>query len=385
MHVNSSSIATRLFYNGWQISMGAVGQSVYSARLLQGFARHSAPDQLDTTILCPSSLSLSFPPLRVEQISVRKIGNFAIDGLLWDNKLLSDRRLWERNSVFFSPGAVYGLRAPPRMAITYHDCIYRYWPVYHGRSGIRRIRARLMERYLHRAQRVFTESVHAQNDIAKWTGVSPEKISVIPAWLPPEFSPENARAGLDAARARYHLPERYWLYIGGYDVRKNVEHLIRAYARARSSTTCPPLVLAGRVPRKKAPYLCDVAGARAEANLDTAAIIEPGFIEDADLPALYAGAELLIFPSLMEGYGLSPLEAMGCGCPAVVADNSSLREVVRDADYRFDTASLDSLTDILVTAARKPLPLNPSFRRDDHDERAAIQRYLSALTALGAA
>ncbi|MCO6400027.1 MAG: glycosyltransferase family 4 protein [Verrucomicrobia bacterium] len=371
--------------NGWQAGMGAVGLGVYTNRLLQGLARHLNSTALSATVLAPTAQMPNWAPMRVEPIPFKHLRHPVLDVMAWNHRLLSDRRLYEKDTVFFSPGALWGVRAPRGMAIVYHDCIYRHFPVYFGRLGYRRMLARLTERYLHRAQVVFTESHHARDDIAEWTGVAPEKFVVIPAWLPPEFTPEAAALRVAEVRARYNLPPRYWLYIGGYDVRKNVEFLIRAYAKARTAAPCPPLALCGRIPQRTAPTLCDVAGARRETQIEPSALLEPGFIEDADLPALYAGSELLIFPSLMEGYGLTPLEAMGVGCPAIVADNSSLREVVRDAEYRFDTASSDRLTDMLISAAGNPLHVNPSFRREDHDEKSAMHRYLETFTKLGSA
>lgn len=370
----------RILINGWHAGMGAVGQGAYANRLLRGLARHVDREHVEVIVLVPEGRTLALSPLQVEALPYRSRGHAVLDTTAWNYRVLTNRRAADAHTIFFSPGPVWGLRAPPRMAITYHDCIYRHFPVYLGRWGLRRWMLRWAERYLHRARVVFTESDHARADIAAHTGVPIDRIVAIPAWLPPEFSPAAAKARAADVRARYRLPDRYWLYLGGYDVRKNVEFLVRAYAKARRATTCPPLVLAGRIPTRRAPTLCDVNGARSEAGLDASALVEPGFIADADLPALYAGAELFVYPSLMEGYGLPPMEAMGCGCPALVADNSSLREVVRDAAYRFDTRSPDALVDRLIHAAREKIPLNPSFDPAHHDERAAMCAYVRALT-----
>lgn len=374
---------TRLLINGWSLGMGAVGQGAYAVRLLEGLARHGGGVRERTTVLLPAAIleewRARLAPLGVEALRTARWGHPLLDALAWNRRLLADPRLRERDTLFFSPGGCWGGPPPPRMAITHHDCIYRHFPVYLGRRGLRRWATFRAERYLRHARIVFTESDHARADIAAHTGVPLERIRSIPAWLPPEFFPASAREGLPAVRQRYHLPDRYWLYLGGYDVRKNVGTLLRAYAMARRAAPCPPLVLAGRIPTRRAPTLCDVAGARRETGLGTDALCEPGFIADADLPALYAGAELFVYPSLMEGYGLPPMEAMGCGCPAWAADNSSLREVVRDADYRFDARDVGSLAERLAAAARRPPPMNPSFRREDHDERTAITAYLDTL------
>jgi len=373
----------KLIINGWHLKMEGVGQGAYAWRLVDGLRRHADSASADITVIVPAShadqLAKKIHPLTVSGRSSLKLGHDILDGLAWHWQLLSEASRCDDQTVFFSPGPCWGLHTPARMAITYHDCIYRHFPVYLGRSGIRRWAVRQSEKFLHRAGLIITESDHARDDIADLLHVAKDKIAVVPAWLPPEFNPDSARTQMDAARKKYHLPDRYWLYLGGYDVRKNIEFMIRAYAAARRQADCPPLVLAGRIPQRTAPTLCDVAGVRHEMGLDQQVLPEPGFIAESDLPALYAGAELFIYPSLMEGYGLPPMEAMGCGCPAIVADNSSLREVVIDRDYRFETSDPEALTALLAQAARKPLPLNPGFDRNRHDEATAIQRYLALL------
>lgn len=271
------------------------------------------------------------------------------------------------------------------MAVTFHDCIYRHFPVYLGRRGVRKWLAGRQEKYAKNAGVIFTQSDHAKDDITRQTGVDPRAINVIPAWLPPSFNGKPAQAGIEAARERYQLPERYWLYVGGYDFRKNIAFLIEAYAAAAKSVHVPPLVLAGKIPQQRSASMCDVAGALRASGLDENEVRMPGFIADEDLPALYGGAELFIFPSLMEGYGLPALEALGCGCPALVADNSSLREVVPDHNYRFETHDPAVLAEKLRVAAKEPLPFPSFFKPREHDEAVAIRRYLTALAELGKA
>lgn len=379
----------RLWINGWHAGMEGVGQGVYAQRLLAGFARYADSAPFEMVVLVPEqraeALAKQLHPLRVEGRPHTPRANAIFNAMDWHLRFFALSELRDKHARTFSPGAGWGLRAPPHLALTWHDCINRHFPVYMGRRFIRAWAIRRAERFLRHAQAVFTESEHAAHDISQFLNISPKKISVIPAWLPPEYSPDPARARVADVRAKYHLPERYWLYVGGFDVRKNVEFLIRAYSEARQRRSCPPLVLAGRIPTNLAPTLCDIAGAERAAGLNNDTLIKPGFIDNADLPGLYAGAELFVYPSLMEGYGLPPMEAMGCGCPAVVADNSSLREVVTDTDYRFSTDSAAQLCELLITAAINPLSINPSFKRSTHDEAFAISNYYKALTELGSA
>ncbi|HEY5930473.1 MAG TPA: glycosyltransferase, partial [Burkholderiales bacterium] len=175
------------------------------------------------------------------------------------------------------------------------------------------------------------------------------------------------------------LPARYWLYVGGYDYRKNLELLIDAYGRAAQSSECPSLVLAGNIPRNLSKPVCDVHGALRRAGIASERVCCPGYIDAGDLAAVYAGAELFIYPSLSEGFGLPPVEAMSCGCPAIVADTTSLPEVVTDEDYRFPVGHSARLVEMLLSAARAPLPLNPGFDRSLYGQARGIRDYLQVI------
>ena len=368
--------------------MHGVGQGVYARRLIEGLLRHVNSQKFRITILVPhhSTDPIEAMPSHANWMVLKspRPAHPLLDTMAWNQRLLAHRSLFDPGVLFFSPGPCWGWRAPRNLALTHHDCIYRHYPVYLGRRFIRKWSASMTERYLHRAKIVFTESEHARADIADQTGLPISRIQVIPAWLPPAFNVVTARSTREQVRLRHALPERYWLYVGGYDIRKNVEFLLDAYAQARARTECPPLVLAGGIPGQPAPTYCDVRGRLRALQLSAPALVEPGFIPDDDMLGLYAGAELMIYPSLFEGYGLPPLEAMGCGCPALVADNTSLREVVTDRTHRFATETTEELTDLLVQAAHRPLPLNPSFAPAQHDERRAMELYFRSLEDMAA-
>ena len=125
------------------------------------------------------------------------------------------------------------------------------------------------------------------------------------------------------------------------------------------------------------PY-CDVFGALRDSGLDPDTVLMPGRIADSDLPGLYAGAGLFIYPSLYEGFGLPPAEAMAAGTPLLVSDGSSLPEVVQKPECRFDPAISSQLTAKLDAAAVDPSqftsPLPPCI-----SEAASIASYLAAI------
>ena len=373
-----------LIVDGWHLASPGTGLGAYAERLLVGLTRNSAFDVEWRAAVPASCRAMSLPAGHVLFVKAPRTGQPLVDRLLWNARLGLLAR--GDNAALFSPAPFWCPAAPPAVAVTHHDCIVRRFPCYQGRRYLRRWMLRREERFLSRCRLVLTESEFSKQELVELTGVDAARVRVIPAWLPPEFDAGTARADAGRVRAVYRLPGRYWLYVGGYDYRKNVDFLIRAYAQAASGVVCPPLVLAGNLPTDLSGPVCDPLGAMAGAGVDRGRqIVTPGFVPAADLPGLYAGAELFVYPSRYEGYGLPPLEAMGCGCPAIVGDNSSLREVVRDREYRFATDDQAQLAVLLARAATIALPPNPSFRAADHAEAAAMRAYGDVLSALAGA
>ena len=240
---------------------------------------------------------------------------------------------------------------------------------------------RATERFAAKADLVLTVSDFSAKELTASAGIPSTKIRVVPNWVDPSYFVPSSAAALAALRQKLELPGRFWLYVGGFDYRKNVEFLIRAYAMARAEAACPPLILAGAIPADLAKPVCDIRGAIREAGLPPETVLMPRLIETADLPALYSAAELLIYPSLYEGFGLPPAEAMAVGTPVLVSDGSSLPEVVRSSHCRFDPRVADSLRIKLVQATANPQQfcsdLPPEFRQAD-----GIHRYLESITEL---
>jgi glycosyltransferase involved in cell wall biosynthesis len=188
-----------------------------------------------------------------------------------------------------------------------------------------------------RAARVLVPSGHARDELCALLGVPPERVLVTPEGVEARFAPPHegpARAEHDDAFFR-HLGVRrpYVLALGNLQPRKNVARLIQAWALlVRSGADADHrLVVAGgfRGRRDDAPALSVTAGIGDR-------VVFPGFVRHADLPMLYAGASLFVFPSLYEGFGLPVLEAMACGTPVACSWTSALPEVASDAAATFD-------------------------------------------------
>jgi len=145
------------------------------------------------------------------------------------------------------------------------------------------------------------------------------------------YCPEPDPAAAAEVRARYGLPERYILYLGGYDQRRNVSTLLRAFAelvrRLGPLDEMPYLALAGGLPAVDSDLTPDPRRLVRELGLELQ-VRCIGRVREEDKPALYRAADLFVFPSSYEGFGLPPLEAMACGTPVVAAEATSLPEIV---------------------------------------------------------
>jgi glycosyltransferase involved in cell wall biosynthesis len=233
-------------------------------------------------------------------------------------------------------GHVYDL-----MPLAVEDIYLRRYGLPVGRK-IRLYRAYLRHA-LRRVDRVIAISEHTKRDLVRLMGFPPERVrAVLPAPAPGMRPPDDPRR-LGALRARLGLPEGYLLYTGGYDYRKNVEVIVRAHTAARKKGLELPLVLAGGM---ESPY-----GRRIQELASGApGVVRPGFVPDEDLPALYAGAGLVLYPSLYEGFGLPVVDAMACGAPVACSDHPSLDEAAGGAALRLPAGDESAWAEAMLRA-----------------------------------
>lgn len=209
--------------------------------------------------------------------------------------------------------------------VTVHDLIPLVVPGYHS-SALVRAYMRLVAAAARRADLVLTDAQATVGEIVRRLGVPAERVRAIPLAAAGAYRPVWGEA-LAAMRARYGLPEVYLLYLGGFDLRRNLATLFRALALARRrDPALPPLVLAGALPPADTPFAPDPRRLAAEAGVGEG-VRFLGRVPEEDKPALYSGALAFLFPSRYEGFGLTVLEALACGTPAAVADATSLPEV----------------------------------------------------------
>jgi glycosyltransferase involved in cell wall biosynthesis len=228
--------------------------------------------------------------------------------------------------------------------VTIYDMTALLFPEHHT-AGTRELQIRKFRFAQEKADAVIAISEATKRDIVAHLGISAQRVHVIYGGVSPAFHPIEARNALARALAPMGLsPGSYILYVGTIEPRKNLRRLIEAYhlLRKMMPPPAPKLVLAGASGWKYQETFECVE----DLNLE-GAVVFLGRVSSEALPALYNGAVLFIYPSLYEGLGLPPLEAMACGVPVIASNVSSLPEIVGDAGILIDPQDVQALAAIL--------------------------------------
>jgi glycosyltransferase involved in cell wall biosynthesis len=322
----------RIAINAWFIDRPTTGSGQYLTHLLDEYQAH-----LDrhTFLLCGHAHH------RFSEIANRPSASFAWQVLhtpfdpfhrhlakLWFEQVSFPRacRRW-RADLIHVPYWASPLRPPAPTVVTVHDLIPLLLPAYSG-GTLGRWYTRLVSLSARRASCVITDSESSRQDIVEHLRLPAGRVRTIHLAAEERFRPVDDPGDLKRVRGKYELPGRYLLYLGGFDVRKNVPGILRAFARLDVPDALDiRLVIAGKLPARDSAFFPDPRRiARELGILDRVRF--PGWVDEEDKPALYSGAFAFLFPSHCEGFGLPPLEAMSCGTPAIVSNRSAQPEVV---------------------------------------------------------
>ncbi len=260
----------------------------------------------------------------------------------------------DQADIFHSPHTPFprAVREHPRIKkfLTLHDFIpltnpeYFVWPAKPFMDGV--LACLTPENF------AFCVSETTRNDALNYSRIPPENVFVTPLAADEKlFQPVTDAAQLAAVRAQFKIPDApYFLAVSAHDRHKNFPHLIRCFGTLVDSGELPEanLVIVGPNPSHSAEVIAALAAhPRARAR-----VIIAGFVPDENLAALYSGAVAFLFPSLAEGFGIPPLEAMQCGTPVIASNTTSIPEVVGDAGILLPPTDEDAWCQNILRLAR---------------------------------
>jgi glycosyltransferase involved in cell wall biosynthesis len=257
--------------------------------------------------------------------------------------------LWlsmEKADLFHLPQN--GFRIPHvkncKIIVTIHDLIPYFLPEMVRPSFLKRF-TREMPEIIERSDHILTVSEYSKQDIIKIFRVDSSKISVVYSAPTTAYRPLPKKTTQKYLAAKYGLRKPFILYAGGLNPRKNVAELIYAYSKVyRDLQQFQQLIILGGASRHAEELKLLVRALNLEAD-----VIFPGFVDSIDVPLFYNGADLFVYPSLYEGFGLPPIEAMACGTPVITSNVSSIPEIVGEAAIQINPNDTLQLAEAILS------------------------------------
>ncbi|KKT49528.1 MAG: Glycosyl transferase group 1 [Candidatus Collierbacteria bacterium GW2011_GWC2_44_18] len=227
---------------------------------------------------------------------------------------------------------------------TVHDLVPFLYPQT-TTDSIRNAHKKKLAWVIRESRKIIAVSESTKRDLISILRVPDNKIVVIPEGVEERYTPQPQEI-IDLAKRHYKTGDSYIFTLSTQEPRKNQAVLIKAYERVRETYPDLKLLIAGRV--------------RQDGGLSkTEGVIVPGYIPDADMPALYSGCLAFVLPSVYEGFGLPPLQAMACGAAVAVSNISSLPEVIGEAGVLFDPGSVEAIVAGIIEAIENRAGLRP--------------------------
>jgi len=312
----------------------AGGNETYFRQLIQGLTADSSDNRYTLFYTHPGALDLKTGDRRFTFVEVPKnpIARLAV-GL--------PQKLRELRPDVFHCQYVRPLFVNAPTVVSIHDLAYEHFPAFF--HPLERTRLKItVRRTARRADHILTLSEFSAADIARRYQVSRDKITVTYLAASAMFHPRDKAACQKVVREKYGTFSPFILYIGRIQARKNLPRLVEAFAIARRRGTPCKLVLVG-----KKDFQFDRLEARIKELGMEDSVIFPGYVAFEDLPLFYNAADLFVFPSFFEGFGLPVIESMASGVPTITSRGSSLEEVAGDAAVLIDPGNTDSLAEAM--------------------------------------
>lgn len=313
------------------------GIARYLGEFLKYALRHKCEHEY--TLFCNQFTRIPLQEHRLKKIFIPEYLTF-----WWDQVQLPCYLSRERVDIFLTPYLKAPFFAPCKLVIIINDLISLLFPEYRKlKSFARRVYFKNLGRQAaRRAEKIITISQYSKKDILDVFQIRAERVKVIYLSADEEYRPITSN--LEKVTSRYGIREKFIFYFGNFNPHKNVKALIEAYYN---------------LPEKiKNEYQLVLGGRRDKYRLELEKIVKhlkigdrvvfANFIPEDDLPSIYSAAELFVFPSLYEGFGLPPLEAMGCGTPVITSNTTSLPEVVGEAGILVNPYSVDDIKAAII-------------------------------------
>lgn len=331
----------RVGINGLFLDAPRTGAGVYTrevlARLLGGMPAGTERPLRYAVFGHPehASLGANAPYLSLQAPLRRRSEN--VEKVLWEQVALPLAAFRQRMDILYAPYFSLPLFAGVTTVVTVHDVIPLALPHYAPSAGLKAY-FRLVAAAVRKASIVVTDSRHAAGDIHRLLGIPMERIRVIYLGVDPRYAIRPSAERLGELRARLGLPERFILYVGGIDPRKNVLILLRAQRLLRQRDRAAlPLVVVAPLAGHSLPQWQAINPRRVAASEGLQdGVIFLDWVDDEEKAGLYALATAFAYPSRYEGFGLPVLEAMAVGTPVLTSTASSLPEVAGDAALLLD-------------------------------------------------
>jgi glycosyltransferase involved in cell wall biosynthesis len=340
------STRMRIVIDGFPLRVGSAGIGMYTQELLGALTR-VAPEhecyladfgpRLSTTKLCPGLPEGDYKA-EIGRLVARVTPAWKALPLALRESLTRLQAARLGADLYFGTN-FFGVFHPSfKTIITVHDMSHVHYPRETYPPMYRKLTKNLPQD-ASRAHAILADSESTKHDTMTYLGVPPAKVHVIYSGVSRLFRPIASEAERAVCRRRYALPTRFLLYLGTVEPRKNVLRLLEAFRLLSADPRFQHhLVMAGGRGWR------DTSIQRTLASFpQRTRIVLTGWVEQADLPALYSMADVFVYPSLYEGFGLPVVEAMACGTPVITSNVSSLPEVAGDAALLVDPRSTDSI------------------------------------------
>jgi glycosyltransferase involved in cell wall biosynthesis len=303
-------------------------------------------------------IKLNYDWLKLPNVELKqhRIPNRFLDVSLYLFSYPKIDKLLKEVDVFFSPHIfLSSVSNKCKTVTTFHDLSFEKYPEFYSYNKNYWHSSMNPKKQACKADKIIAVSESTRDDLVGLYNINPEKIKVIYSGVNQESRIKNQESRILEIRKKYNLPEKYILYLGTLEPRKNIIGLIRAFESLKNKNRRPApdespsednykLVIAG----SKGWLYKDIFKAAKNSSVKND-IIFTGFVDDEDKSILYSRAELFVYPSFYEGFGFPPLEAMACGTPVITSNFSSLPEAVGDAAIMINPYNLDELCRAMET------------------------------------